>query len=116
MEVRRRLHARGLRYRCDLRFKVLDVAVRPDVVFTKQKVAVFIDGCFWHACSEHGSTPRVNSEYWGPKLARNLARDLLQTEALARAGWRVIRAWEHQSPDEIADVIEHTVRGGSFLR
>jgi DNA mismatch endonuclease (patch repair protein) len=111
IEVRSRIHARGLRYRCDLRFKVGGILVRPDVVFTKQKVAVFIDGCFWHVCPEHGSRPRVNTTYWEPKLASNLARDERQTRALTEAGWRVIRAWEHESPDAVADLIVRTIRG-----
>lgn len=72
------------------------------MVFTRRKVAVFIDGCFWHSCPDHGSEPKSNPGYWGPKLARNRKRDAENTAALDSAGWRVIRAWEHTPPEEIA--------------
>ena len=60
-----------------------------------RKVAIFVDGCFWHACPEHGSKPRANEWYWGPKLLRNVERDRVNDAALAVAGWTVIRLWEH---------------------
>lgn len=112
LAVRRLIHARGLRYRCDLRFKAGDVIVRPDVVFTKQKVALFVDGCFWHVCDQHGRRPSANNQYWEPKLKRNLERDREQTDALRRQGWLVIRAWEHEEPSAVADLVERAVRGG----
>lgn len=68
---------------------------RPDIVFTRQRLAVFIDGCFWHCCPEHGRTPGTNTEYWSPKLAKNMERDKLQTAALVEDGWEVQRIWEH---------------------
>src|ERR1700678_2764360 len=90
------LHARGLRYRKDFRLDLADGRrVRPDVVFTRRKVAVFVDGCFWHACPDHGSKPKSNEWYWSPKLARNVERDRAADDALAQAGWTVIRLWEH---------------------
>jgi DNA mismatch endonuclease (patch repair protein) len=64
---------------------------------------VFVDGCFWHACPIHGNQPRANTEYWRPKLARNVARDQAVDSALQAAGWRVLRAWEHEAPASIAD-------------
>jgi DNA mismatch endonuclease (patch repair protein) len=82
--------------------RATDVTVRPDVVFTRWRVAVFVDGCFWHGCPEHGNTPRRNVGYWGPKLERNAARDRRVDSALGAAGWHVIRAWEHEPTDAVA--------------
>lgn len=91
------LHAAGYRYRCDYRIDLPDGRrVRPDVVFTRQRVAIFVDGCFWHSCPEHGAAPRVNTGYWNPKLERNQQRDRENTEALESAGWTVVRIWEHE--------------------
>lgn len=74
---------------------------RPDIVFTRARVAVFVDGCFWHCCPVHGNAPEKNSTYWAPKLARNVQRDREYDLALEEAGWTVIRVWEHE-PVEIA--------------
>jgi len=73
------------------------------VVFTRARLAVFVDGCFWHCCPDHGNTPRANSAYWEPKLARNVARDRAVDRALARHGWQVLRAWEHEDVAQVAD-------------
>lgn len=70
--------------------------VRPDVVFTRARLAVFLDSCFWHACPEHGREPTRNQWYWSPKLARTVERDRQAVIALEDAGWRVIRIWEHE--------------------
>ena len=98
LALRRALHSRGYRYRKDYR---LDLAggtrVRPDIAFTARKVAVFVDGCFWHGCPQHGSRPAVNVWYWEPKLRRNTERDRAADAALAEAGWAVVRVWEHES-------------------
>jgi DNA mismatch endonuclease (patch repair protein) len=67
----------------------------PDFVFAKQKVAVFVDGCFWHGCAKHCRMPKGNSKYWNPKIASNKARDVRVNRMLRRAGWRVLRIWEH---------------------
>jgi DNA mismatch endonuclease (patch repair protein) len=75
---------------------------RVDVVFTRVRVAVFIDGCFWHSCPEHGTSPEVNTEYWAAKLARNRERDARNNEALEAAGWHVVRVWEHEDPEVAA--------------
>lgn len=106
LALRRALHHLGYRYRCDHRIDLAAVRTRPDIVFTRAKVAIFVDGCFWHCCEEHGRTPQVNTEYWGPKLERNRTRDRAHTTALEAAGWRVIRIWEHTSlQDAVATVI-----------
>jgi DNA mismatch endonuclease, patch repair protein len=101
MALRRALHKLGYRYRKDYRL-VLDGGrrVRPDIAFTARRVAVFVDGCFWHACPRHGRRPAVNDWYWTPKLARNVERDRAADEALAAAGWQVVRVWEHESLEQ----------------
>ncbi|WP_271219538.1 very short patch repair endonuclease [Streptosporangium carneum] len=104
--LRRALHRLGLRYRKDLRLDVAEVKVRPDIVFTAKKVAIFIDGCFWHVCPEHGRQPTTNEWYWAPKLRRNMERDQLVNSALEAAGWRVVRLWEHEPlPAAVAAVV-----------
>src|SRR4051794_4976178 len=75
LRLRAALHARGLRFRVDYPVRTDALTVRPDVVFTRWRVAVFVDGCFWHGCPEHGTRPQRNAAYWGPKLQRNVARD-----------------------------------------
>jgi DNA mismatch endonuclease (patch repair protein) len=79
-------------------------------VFTRQKVAVFIDGCFWHGCPEHATVPKRNGDYWLPKLARNIERDRETDLTLRDAGWRVLRYWEHEAPAVVADSITEAVR------
>jgi DNA mismatch endonuclease, patch repair protein len=95
MALRRALHGQGFRYRKDYRLDLEGGRVRPDIAFTARRVAVFVDGCFWHACPEHGTKPASNTWYWGPKLARNVERDRAADAALAAAGWQVVRVWEH---------------------
>jgi DNA mismatch endonuclease, patch repair protein len=107
LALRHALHRLGYRYRKDYR---LDLAsgrrVRPDIAFTARKLAVFVDGCFWHACPEHGSKPRANEWYWGPKLIKNVERDRGNDAALILAGWTVVRLWEHVPLDEaVATVV-----------
>jgi DNA mismatch endonuclease (patch repair protein) len=107
LALRRALHRRGYRFRKDYRLD-LDGGrrVRPDIAFTARRVAVFVDGCFWHACPEHGSKPRANDWYWTPKLTRNVERDRVADETLASAGWQVVRIWEHESLEQaVAAVI-----------
>jgi DNA mismatch endonuclease (patch repair protein) len=106
LDLRRALHARGLRYRKDFRLDLADGRrVRPDIVFTRRKVAVFVDGCFWHACPEHGSKPKNNEWYWSPKLLKNVQRDELNNTALTVAGWTVIRVWEHVPLDDAINTV-----------
>ena len=95
LALRSALYARGYRYRKDFRLDLPARKVRPDIVFTSRKVAVFVDGCFWHACPEHGSKPKNNEWYWSPKLLKNQERDRATDEALSKAGWTVVRLWEH---------------------
>ena len=109
--LRSALHRRGLRFRKDLPLRVPGRVVRPDVAFTRQRLAVFIDGCFWHACPVHGNQPRANTDYWGPKLERNVKRDQAVNAALDAAGWHVLRAWEHEPVEEIATRVEETLQG-----
>lgn len=118
LRVRRLLHDRGLRYRVDLGIRVGAVGlVRPDIAFTKVRLAVFLDGCFWHRCPEHGSEPRSNEHYWLPKLRANVERDRRQTAGLESSGWVVQRYWEHEDPAAVADDVEQRYRqlaaGGS---
>jgi DNA mismatch endonuclease (patch repair protein) len=82
-----------------------------DVVFTHAKVAVFVDGCFWHGCPEHYQRPAINQDYWLPKLQRNLTRDAIADAALLAEAWTVIRAWEHEDSGLVADRVEKAVRG-----
>lgn len=109
LAVRRELHRRGLRYRTDM--PVPDIGrTRPDIVFTRVRVAVFVDGCFWHRCPDHGTSPKANADWWSEKLDGNVRRDRAIDLALAEAGWLVIRIWEHEEPVEAADRIESAVR------
>ena len=108
--VRSQLHARGLRFRKDMPVRVPGRVVRPDIVFSRARVAVFVDGCFWHCCPIHGNVPTKNRDYWVPKLARNQMRDRAVDEALRAAGWTVVRAWEHEDPTGIAAKVEKTIK------
>lgn len=107
--LRAALHAMGLRFRKDLRLDLPDRRVRPDIVFTRRRVAVFVDGCFWHACPEHGRPPTSNDWYWTPKLQRNVERDREADQALAAAGWTVVRCWEHEPVSEAAERVRAVV-------
>lgn len=108
--IRSALHSRGLRFRKDCRLDLPGGRVRPDVVFTRAKLAVFVDGCFWHCCPEHSAIPRANSWYWAPKLERNRQRDLANDSVLRDAGWTSIRVWEHVPIDEAVNKIEKAYR------
>lgn len=112
LKIRRNVHARGLRYRVDFA-PVPGLRRRADMVFTRARIAVFIDGCFWHGCPIHGTSPKANAGYWGPKLAANVARDRDTDERLEAAGWRVLRFWEHEAPEAVASLIESTVRSSA---
>jgi DNA mismatch endonuclease (patch repair protein) len=110
LRLRSELHRRGHRFRVDYPLRLDGQLVRPDVVFTRAKVAVFVDGCFWHSCPQHGTTPRSNRDYWEPKLARNAYRDRANSEALRRSGWRVVRIWEHEDLDSGLGAVEEALR------
>lgn len=108
MAVRRLLHRTGLRYRVDAK-PIPHLNRRADLVFSRARVAVFIDGCFWHGCPRHGTDTRTNSEYWSAKIAGNKTRDIDTNRRLLDAGWTVIRAWEHDDPNVIAARVRATV-------
>jgi DNA mismatch endonuclease, patch repair protein len=99
--LRRELHSRGLRFRCHP-----SLPGRPDLVFTRAKIAVFVDGCFWHGCSEHGTLPKNNRQWWQAKIDGNIQRDRTKDEALITLGWDVLHVWEHESPIAAADRVE----------
>lgn len=104
--VRSELHKRGLRFRKDYLLPVRGArAVRADIVLTRTRIVVFIDGCFWHCCPDHGHAPRQNTSYWKPKLARNRRRDQLVTARLVEDDWWVMRFWEHVPPEVAAGEI-----------
>jgi DNA mismatch endonuclease, patch repair protein len=111
MAVRKVLHARGLRYRVDMR-PLPELRRRADIVFPRQRVAVFIDGCFWHGCPAHKTpTFHTNTSFWLAKIERNAARDLDTTARLVEAGWFVLRYWAHETPEAVAAAIEKAVLG-----
>ncbi len=105
IELRRILHRAGLRFRKDFRLDLPGGRVRPDVVFTRAHVAVFLDSCFWHVCPVHGREPTRNEWYWTPKLRRTIERDRQADAALEDAGWQVIRIWEHENLVTAADAV-----------
>lgn len=109
LAIRRELHRRGLRYRVDVQ-PLAKGRGRADVVFSTPKVAVYVDGCFWHRCPEHGTIPRANRDWWLEKLDANFERDRRVERELAQAGWLVIRVWEHEDPIEAADRIQASVQ------
>ena len=108
--LRSELHRRGLRFRTRTTIRLGDRRwTQPDLVFTRARLAVFVDGCFWHSCPQHASQPRANSGYWEPKLAGNVVRDRDTDRRLAGLGWQVLRAWEHEDPLEVADRVQAAV-------
>jgi DNA mismatch endonuclease, patch repair protein len=108
MAIRRLLHARGMRYRVDAALPGMHR--RADLLFRSSRVAVFVDGCFWHACPEHGTMPKNNAAWWSAKIAANAGRDRDTDRRLTAAGWAVLRIWEHEAPEGAADRIATTVR------
>jgi DNA mismatch endonuclease, patch repair protein len=112
LALRRALWARGLRYRVDYQL-LPGLRRRSDLAFITSRVAVFVDGCFWHRCPDHGSTPRANREWWEEKLDRNVDRDRDTDARLSAEGWLAIRIWEHEAPAEAVARIERAVRARS---
>lgn len=112
LALRSALHKMGYRFRKDHPIRAGNGRlIRPDIAFTKRRVAIFVDGCFWHCCPTHGRQPASNASYWSPKLEGNVKRDREQTEALQSAGWTVIRLWEHDDPSEAANKVAKLVAG-----
>jgi DNA mismatch endonuclease (patch repair protein) len=109
LALRSELHRRRLRFRVD-RSPLVGLRSRADIVFGPARVAVYVDGCFWHCCPEHRSMPKANKEYWEQKLARNVERDAEVDRRLNENGWQVIRVWEHETAEGAADRVERAVR------
>ena len=102
--LRSALHARGLRFFVD-RSPIAGMRARADLVFPGKRVAVFVDGCFWHGCPIHGTTPKNNAAWWRAKLYANQERDLRVAAHLRDAGWSVVRVWEHCSLEDAVDAV-----------
>lgn len=102
LAIRRELHRRGLRFRVNYS----RLPGRPDIAFTRARVAVFVDGCFWHSCPDHGTLPKNNREWWRAKLARNVERDAEKDVLLRERGWHVLHFWEHDNPVDVASMVE----------
>jgi DNA mismatch endonuclease (patch repair protein) len=116
MRLRRALHASGYRYRVDMAVNVPGRRVRADVVFTRPKLAVFIDGCFWHSCPQHGRMPSDPTGYWHAKLQRNVERDRAIDIALRAADWKVLRIWEHVPVDKALTQVTDAIRSSRRSR
>ncbi|MEU7514933.1 very short patch repair endonuclease [Streptomyces sp. NPDC042898] len=114
MALRRILHASGLRYRVHRR-PLKGVRREADIVFGPAKVAVFVDGCFWHACPEHATWPKRNSEFWRTKIEKNRTRDANTDARLEAAGWVSVRVWEHEAADEAAARVAAVVEARKAL-
>jgi DNA mismatch endonuclease (patch repair protein) len=102
--LRSELHRLGLRFRVDAPLPGL--RRRADVLFTRSRVAVFLDGCFWHGCPDHGTWPKNNAEWWRRKIEANKERDADTDERLSASGWLVVRAWEHDDPNGVAKAVQ----------
>ncbi len=105
LAVRRLLHTRGHRYRVNHR-ALPEVRRTVDIAFTRNRLAVLIDGCFWHGCPEHYVEPKTRAQFWREKIAGNRARDAATDALLAEAGWTVLRFWEHEPPEQVVAAIE----------
>src|SRR5882757_174569 len=112
--LRSAVHALGLRYRVSMR-PLKGLRRTADLVFTRAKVAVFLDGCFWHGCPEHHRPAKRNSDFWTNKINGNRARDAETDRLLREAGWESIRVWEHQDPSESAAHIARVVQERTSL-
>ena len=112
LRVRSLVHRRGLRYRVAQR-PIPTLRRTADLVFRRAKVAVNVDGCFWHGCEQHYKEPKTNTEYWRSKIEGNRRRDRETDELLAAEGWQVLRFWEHEDPQDVAEAIERSVRRAS---
>lgn len=111
--VRRAVHALGLRYKVDAR-PLPRLNRRADLVFTRAKVAVFVDGCFWHGCPDHHTVAKANATYWADKVRNNGERDADTDRLLVEAGWTVVRAWEHEDVAAVAQRVVLAVRAGNM--
>jgi DNA mismatch endonuclease (patch repair protein) len=110
LALRSALHRAGYRFFVDYQLEFGSIRMRPDIVFPRKRVVIFLDGCFWHACPSHGRLPNANSDYWTSKLLRNVARDERNVRVLEENGWRVARVWEHYSHEEMLDRVKHVLK------
>jgi DNA mismatch endonuclease (patch repair protein) len=107
--LRSELHKMGLRFRVDTR-PIKELNRRADIVFRSARVAIFVDGCFWHGCPKHGTQAKANAEFWRNKIEQNQKRDADTTLQLKKKGWKVIRVWEHEDPEKAAEKINETIQ------
>jgi DNA mismatch endonuclease (patch repair protein) len=107
--LRSLLHRRGLRFRKHAQ-AIKGLRCRPDVLFPRRRIAVFVDGCFWHRCPIHGTQPKASGAWWTEKLDANVARDRRNDQSLQQAGWTVLRFWEHEPLESMADRVQQAVR------
>ena len=113
--LRKHVHALGLRYRVNEK-PMPDLRRNADLVFRRARVAVFVDGCFWHGCTIHARPTKAHTKWWADKIAANRRRDFETTQKLEEAGWRVIRMWEHEDPAEVATRVQAAVREKALVR
>jgi DNA mismatch endonuclease (patch repair protein) len=109
LAIRTILHRQGLRYRVDMRV-LPGMTRRADVVFRRERIALFVDGCFWHGCPQHRTYPKSNADWWARKIQGNIDRDRDTDQQLQAAGWTVIRVWEHESPEKAAAIVMEAVK------
>ena len=109
MAIRSALHRRGLYYCVDAK-PLKELNRRADIIFRPARVAIFVDGCFWHGCPIHGTQARANAEFWRLKIKRNQERDKDTNKQLENAGWKVIRVWEHEDPEKASEKIYNIVK------
>lgn len=106
--LRSALHKKGLRFRVDEK-PIMDLNRKADIVFRSAKVAIFVDGCFWHGCPIHGTQAKANAKFWKKKIRQNQERDADTNKELKKVGWKVIRVWEHENPEKAAEKISNIV-------
>lgn len=111
--VRRKLWAKGLRFRLG---RTMPLPGKPDLVFVGPRVAVFVDGCFWHGCPSHGHIPKSNTTYWQKKLMNNIARDKWTDSKLIHLGWLPVRLWEHEIKENVDDCVKRVTEALSLRR
>jgi DNA mismatch endonuclease (patch repair protein) len=110
LALRKALHSQGYRFRKDFPIRANGRLVRPDIAFTRRRLAVFVDGCFWHGCPLHGQVPATNTSFWSTKLEANESRDRTQDRLLVESGWSVLRIWEHVSIDDGIEMVTSALR------
>jgi len=114
--LRSSLFIKGLRFRVDTK-PIKEFNRKADIVFRAIKIAVFVDGCFWHGCPIHGTQAKANAEFWRNKIKQNQLRDLDTNEKLKKAGWKVVRVWEHENPEKAAEkILKLVVKRRSFMQ